>query len=99
MGETIATIIPHASHGDPKCCGCLVVLIDQRNARIVCNEFGALVRLVPSAGLARVLQEMELAGDVAMEVCPHCHGVNIFPGFATMIAFVCQHCGASVKAE
>lgn len=97
-GSTIGTAIPHADFDDPECCGCLKGLIrDKDRAEIVCNECGAVVRVVPFADLQRTLDEMELSLEVASEICPHCQSVNLFPGFSRMLAFICQECGKAVQ--
>ena len=40
--------------------------------KIRCNECNALIRTVPTTDLQRTLTEMELRGDVASAICPHC---------------------------
>jgi uncharacterized protein (DUF983 family) len=40
---------------------------------------------------------MELTLDVTSAICPHCGAVNLFPGFARMLAFVCRECGKAVE--
>lgn len=95
-------ILPHSDFGDPDCCGTLWGLPrpeDPDTADIICNECEAIVRTVPTAELQRTLHEMELTLETAMEVCPHCGRVNLFPGFSKMFAFVCHECGESVTVS
>jgi len=39
---------------------------------------------------------MELRGEVASAICPHCGAVHLSPGFSRLIAFVCDGCGKAV---
>ena len=95
--DIIGTTLPHADFGDPECCGCLNgIIFSAERADITCNECNAVVQSVPLKDLQRTLDEMELTLDVCTEMCPHCGGVNIFPGFSKMTAFTCQECGESV---
>ena len=47
--------------------------------------------------LQRTLDEVELEGDVASAVCPHCGATHLAPGFSRLMAFVCDNCGKVVK--
>ena len=89
-------IIPHADFGDHKCCGCLLRLVREDEAEIRCNECGALICTVPTLDLQRTLTDMELRGDVASAICPHCGAIHLSPGFSQLIAFVCDECGNAV---
>jgi|SRR5216684_5209328 len=89
-------IIPHAQWGDRECCGCLVVVKRGELSELVCNECSAVVRTVPTSYLSSLVAEMELAGGLAQEVCPHCRSVNLFPGFSKMKAYMCKGCGKGV---
>jgi uncharacterized protein (DUF983 family) len=40
---------------------------------------------------------MESSLEICTEMCPHCGKVNVFPGFSTMMAYICQECGESVN--
>jgi hypothetical protein len=90
-------IIPHSDFGDADCCGCLFGVSSGDQADIVCNECNVIVRTVPVADLARTLRDMELQGDVASAMCPHCGAVHLAPGFSKLIAFVCDECGETVR--
>jgi hypothetical protein len=90
-------IIPHSNFGDPECCGCLFGVVQGDLAEIVCNECLVVVRRVPVSDLRRTLDEMELAGDVASALCPHCGATHLVPGFSTLMAFVCDYCGKAVQ--
>jgi hypothetical protein len=101
-GEVPGPILPHESFGDPDCCGTLWCRVRQDQpdiSDITCNECRAVVRTVATADLQRTLDEMESTLDVASARCPHCGGVNLFPGFAEMLAFVCKECGESVRVS
>jgi hypothetical protein len=89
-------IIPHADFGDHDCCGCLFGLVRGDKAEIRCNECGALICTVATPDLQRTLTEMELSGDVASAICPHCGSVHLAPGFSQLIGFVCDGCGKAV---
>jgi hypothetical protein len=90
-------IIPHSEFGDSDCCGCLFGVTQGDLAKIVCNECLAVVRTVPASDLQRALDAMEVEGDVAIAVCPHCDATHLAPGFSRLIAFVCDNCGKAVK--
>jgi len=90
-------IIPHSDFGDPDCCGCLFGVTKGDLGEIVCNECLVVVRTVPASDLQRTLDEMELAGDVASAVCPHCGATHLAPGFSMLMAFVFDNCGKAVK--
>jgi len=93
----IATWVPHAEVGDPECPGFLYGLVRDGQGFIECNDCDAVVRTVPAAELRQTLNEMEASLDVASEKCPHCGKVNLFPGFAAMMIYTCQHCGEAVR--
>jgi uncharacterized protein (DUF983 family) len=44
------------------------------------------------ADLQRTFDEMELALEMASEMCPHCGKVNLFPGFSRTMAYTCCEC-------
>jgi hypothetical protein len=90
-------IIPHADFGDPECCGCLLGMFRGDQAEIRCNECDAIIRTVPAPDLERTLTEMELNGDIASAICPHCGAVHLAPGFSRLIAFLCDKCGRGVR--
>lgn len=56
-----------------------------------------LIRTVRAVDLERILIEMELSGDVASSICPHCGTVHLAPGFSRLIAFVCEECPKGVR--
>src|SRR4051794_25414544 len=92
--------IPHSFNGNDDCPGCLGVLLDGEQARIVCNECEAVLKTVPIAEVEEALRGFRAFGDVCTsEKCPHCGELNVFPGWRTMFAFVCQHCGQGVALE
>jgi len=93
----IVTTLPHASFGAPGCPGCLSGILQGQEIAMACNECGAVVRSAPPGELMRMLDEMESAIGVAAEMCPHCRAVNLFPGFSSMTAYVCQKCGKGVS--
>jgi len=95
--EIVGTTIPHSDFGDPECCGCLNGVVRGDQADIICNECDAVIRTVPPSELRRTLDEMELTLDVATARCPHCGAVNVFPGFSSMLVFICHHCGKPVE--
>ena len=65
---------------------------------LTCNECGTVVGVVCPEDVRRTQDEMQLSLDVAPEQCPHCGAVNLFPGFATMMAYTCRQCGEAVSA-
>src|SRR4051794_11779809 len=90
-------IIPHEWIGGKDCCGCLIVKERGELADLVCNECGQLVRTVPASDVPMVLGQILLSQPENYEhTCPHCGHLNIFPGFSSMLAYVCSTCGQGV---
>jgi hypothetical protein len=56
------------------------------------------MRTLPAAEAEQGLAKLE-SGELSSAACPHCGGVNFFPGFSAMLAYVCRHCGQGVKVE
>ena len=94
----LATFVPHADFGDPDCPGFLFGIVRDLGY-IECNDCDVVIRTVPAADLQRTLNEMELSQEFCTEKCPHCGNVNLFPGFSEMLAYICKHCGESVKVS
>ena len=90
--------IPHELATGADCDGCLVVEEHGDMADLVCNSCGAVVDTVPIDRVGPRL--MELASvEICSARCPHCGGVNTFPGFSAIEAFVCQECGEGLSVE
>ena len=90
--------IPHEVATGADCDGCLVVEEHGDMADLVCNSCGTLVDTVPIDHVGPRL--MELASvEICSACCPYCGGVNTFPGFRVIEAFVCQECGEGVSVE
>jgi NAD-dependent SIR2 family protein deacetylase len=90
--------IPHELATGADCDGCLVVEEHGDMADLVCNSCGAVVDTVPIDRVGPRL--MELASvDICSARCPHCGGVNTFPGYTVVEAFVCRECGEGVSVE
>jgi uncharacterized protein (DUF983 family) len=71
-------------------------------ADILCNECGAVVRTVPAAEAAALMNGLitEIAATAFSTArCPHCGALNTFPGFTFMEAFVCSECGEGVTVD
>ena len=92
-GNLAIRMLPRASDSAP-----LAYLLTARRD-VVCNECDSVECTVPSADLQRTLNEMELKGDVATEICLHCGAPNLAPGFSRLIAFVCDQCGEGVTVS
>jgi len=90
-------IIPYSNFGDPDCCGCLFGVSQGDLAEIVCNECQVVVCTIPASDLQRRLDEMELEGDGASAMCPHCRATHLAPGFSMLMAFICENCGNAVQ--
>jgi hypothetical protein len=85
-----AYILPHADFGDPECCGLLFAKkAGDGQAAITCNECGLILKTVPINQLRITLDQMQLQLDVAVEKCPECGHVNLFPAFSRMIVYRC----------
>ena len=61
------------------------------------QRMSSVARTVPVSDLQRTLDEMELDGDVASAVCPHCGATHSAPGSSMLMAFVCDNCSKAVK--
>ena len=94
-----ATWLPHCDFGDPECCGFLAGITRGTEADIGCNECDVILATVPAAELQGTFDQMELSLDVTSEMCPHCKGVNLFPGFSQMMVYTCKHCGRPVNVS
>ena len=82
--------VPHELAG-VECCGCIVAAVEGSNVELRCNECGAVVGLVH----LEILKGL-LGLECAEATCPHCGGLNTFPGFTAMSAYVCAECGKMV---
>ena len=90
--------IPHELATGADCDGCLVVEEHGDMADLVCNSCGAVVDTVSIDRVGPRL--MDLASvEICSALCPHCGGVNTFPGFTVIEAFICQECGGGVSVE
>jgi ribosomal protein L40E len=89
-------IVPHSDHGDKECCGCLMTVERGDETDIVCNECSAVVRTVPTAEVVQTLLQMAMAHGVCSATCPHCGALNTFPGWSSMLAYVCRECGEGI---
>ncbi len=94
--EIINTGFPHFEFGDPACSGLLRAFIEAGRAYIICQDCGKLIQSLAESDLRRVLHEMELTLDLATELCPHCGAANLFPGSATVAAYICVECAKRV---
>ena len=95
------TIIPHESVG-ADCCGCIFPFIRGDEADLICNECETVIRTVPAAEVDRALAELArtvASPELCSYTCPHCGTLRVFPGFSSMIAFVCSECDQSVVIE
>jgi hypothetical protein len=43
------------------------------------------------------LLRMAISGGFCSETCPDCGGLNTFPGFDSMLAYICRECGKSSR--
>jgi hypothetical protein len=91
-------LLAHADFGAADCDGCLWPVIRGDQAEITCNSCAAVVRAVPVADLQRTYDEMELSLDpCAIEMCPRCGHINMFPGWTSMGAYTCSGCGELIR--
>ena len=91
-------MVPHADHGDPECCGLILPKMNGGIAELRCNECGVVLRTIPAAEVDNAMLELS-SGDICSATCPHCGMPNIFPGFSSMLAYRCRHCGEGVEVE
>jgi hypothetical protein len=93
-------VLPHSDFGDEECCG-LFFPVERGDGQvdIMCNECEFVLKTDPASEVRRTLDEMQLTLTVASEMCPHCRSVNLFPGFDSVLAYICRECGKSVKVE
>lgn len=94
----IPTIVGHSDQGDPECCGCIFPVVRGDQADLVCNECEAVIRTVPAQDAERILLEMAMADGFCSEICPVCKELT-FPGFTSMEAYTCRHCGEGVVVK
>ncbi len=101
MNDKELPIIPHENLG-ADCCGCIFPLRRGDEADLMCNECQAVIRTVPATEVDQALAELVRtlrSAEICSYTCPHCGAVRAFPGFSSMIAFVCSSCGESVTIE
>ncbi len=101
MNDKELPIIPHESLG-ADCCGCIFPLLRGDEADLMCNECEAVIRTVPAAEIDQALAELArpvAPNGICSYTCPNCGTNRTFPGFSSMIAFVCSECGQSVNIE
>jgi predicted RNA-binding Zn-ribbon protein involved in translation (DUF1610 family) len=94
MREYPKYIVPHAH-----CCGLITAVRRRAVADLLCNECGAILRTLPADTADDVLAQMAATDTVTSHTCPHCGGLNAFPGFSLMFAYVCRHCGQGVAID
>jgi hypothetical protein len=92
-------LVCHSDYGDPECCGIVMPVVRGDQVGFVCNECGLLIATVPAAEAERTLLKMAMEGGLCSETCPHCGEVNTFPGFSSMEAYPCRHCGLGVVVQ
>ena len=91
-------IVPHEIATGADCEGCLIVEERGNTADLVCNECDAVVDTVPLERAASRLVELA-SKEICSARCPHCGGLNTFPGFSVIEAFICSECGEGVNLE
>jgi hypothetical protein len=86
-------------------CGCFreARRVDNRDLRFgsqyyefICNTCHSV--LLSFQALGTEAEEKKPPRPQATARCPHCQELNVFPGFAEIFIYVCQHCGRSVDA-
>lgn len=92
-------LVAHSDYGDTDCCGILMPVPRGDREDLTCNECGAVVDIVEAGQAEGTLLRMALSAGVCSEACPRCAGVNIFPGFTSMEAYTCRHCGQGVVVQ
>ena len=89
-------LVGHSDYGDPECCGIVMPVERGKHADLVCNECGAVIATVSASEAEATLLRMALSGGFCSATCPHCGVLNTFPGFTSMAAYTCHHCGQGV---
>jgi len=89
-------IVPHSEFGDKECCGCLIVVERGSQAGLVCNECARWSGSCPLPLWNKRLLEMAMARGLCSAICPHCGGLNTFPGWSSLQAHICRECGEGV---
>ena len=93
-GKYDLPIVPHSLIADVNCCGCLIPEIRGKKADLICNECSALIDTVPTAEIKPALLKLAMSGGSCSATCQYCRAVQVFPGFTSIDAFICQECGA-----
>jgi uncharacterized protein (DUF983 family) len=92
-------LVGHCDNGDPECCGIITPVVHGEQADLRCNECGVAIARVSAAEAEPTLLRMALSGGICSETCPHCGELNPFPGFKSMEAYTCRHCGQGVVIQ
>jgi hypothetical protein len=64
-------IIPHEEVADVDCCGCLMVRLREREADILCNECGVVIRTIAIKEVESAMLEMARTNTICSARCPH----------------------------
>jgi hypothetical protein len=91
-------IVPHEIATGADCDGCLIVQELGEVADLVCNSCDVVLETVPIERAASRLVELA-SKEICSTRCPHCGGLNTFPGFSVIEAFICSECGEGVNLE
>jgi uncharacterized protein (DUF983 family) len=62
-------------------------------------ECGLFIKTVPANEVAARLAELAPGQEICSATCPYCGMHNVFPGFSSMVAYTCRHCGEGVAIE
>ncbi len=74
-------------------------VVHGEQADLRCNECGVVITTVAAAEAEPTLLRMALSEGVCSETCPRCGERNTFPGFISMEAYTCRHCGQGVVIQ
>jgi hypothetical protein len=92
-------LVCHSRYGDPECWGIVMPVERGEAADLVCNECGVVIATVPAAEVEQTLPRMATEGGYCSAISPHCGELDTFPGFSSMEAYTCRHCGLGVVIQ
>jgi uncharacterized protein (DUF983 family) len=76
-----------------------MVRLREREADILCNEWGVVIRTVAIKEAESAMLEMARTDTICSARCPHCGALNTFTGMSSVEPVICSACGEGVVVE
>ena len=83
----------HSDHGDPECCGLIMVTPHGEHANLKCNECGTVFGTFTNRAEAEHALGGMAGNEIISEPCSHCGHLNIIRG---LVLWMLMHGGIAV---